>query len=440
MLRLTSAPMSSLRLYISRAMAVALLLSHASADTIILKSGEKIEGKVIKETETELTLAVQVTATISDERVIPRADIERIETVRPETEAYKSIATIQTPLNSLAASQYEMLVAPLKAYLAQYPDSTHAKDTQKALDEILAEQKRVEGGEVKLRGEWISKEDAEKEKIQINGLLSLEHMKNQSATGDTIGALNTFAILEKNYIGSASMPEAVELARYLVASMKPVLDRAVLDQKAFKQQKETGFASSGPVERAEMIAAYKAEVAQADAAVKATPPGQWPPFIATNEMSIKTLLTRVTSETTRLEKMPVAQMKASNQLTATARKNIAAAELESAATALKEATKLWPRNELAVRLTKEVAAQIKADAKEAATVKPLPAATPAPAATPKPSAAAKAAAPRVIAREEPKPFFMTLPGAITIVVGIAAVLAGVNVYKKMKARNSDPAE
>jgi uncharacterized membrane protein YuzA (DUF378 family) len=32
---------------------------------------------------------------------------------------------------------------------------------------------------------------------------------------------------------------------------------------------------------------------------------------------------------------------------------------------------------------------------------------------------------------------MTLPGAISIVVGIAAVLAGVNVFKKMKAKKAE---
>ena len=78
-------------------------------------------------------------------------------------------------------------------------------------------------------------------------------------------------------------------------------------------------------------------------------------------------------------------------------------------------------------------------AKAAAPATPAPE-TPKPTkgpATPRPSAALKAPAPAPQRQEETKPFFMTLPGAIGIVVSIAAVLAGVNVYKKMKARKGD---
>ncbi len=440
MLCLTPDPMLSLRLHCTRAITVALLFSNAFADTIILKSGEKIEGKVIKETEKDLTLAVKVSASITDERVVARTEIDRIEKILPETEAYKAIATIQTPANSLAASQYETLVAPLENYLGQYPNSPHAKDVQKALDEINAEKTRVEGGEVKLRGEWLSKEEVDKEKIQIGGLLAFEHMKNQSASGDSVGALNTFATIEKSYAGSVSLPDAIELARQLVASMKPVVERAIPDQKAFKAQKEQGFAGASPADRVEMTAAYKAEVAQADAAVTAAETAsKWPPFIATNEKSLKSLLARITRESSSLEKLPTDRMKSSVQLTNTAKQKIASGDPDAAADALKEATKLWPANELAGRLTKEVTALQKAAPKEApATPEP---ATPKPKATPKPSAALKAAAPAATpAPEEPKPFFMTLPGAIGIVVGIAAILAGVNIFQKMKARKSSPAE
>ncbi len=39
----------------------------------------------------------------------------------------------------------------------------------------------------------------------------MEHMKSLSNIGDNIGALNTFAAVEKTYAGVASMPEMIEL-------------------------------------------------------------------------------------------------------------------------------------------------------------------------------------------------------------------------------------
>jgi len=422
--------------------AVAMLISSAFADTVILKTGERIEGKIVKDTAQQLTLEVKVSAGITDERIVPRAEVERIEKVDPETEIYRVVGTIQPGNNSLSATQYDPAIRTLEAYLKQFPNGAHTSAVQATLREFLAEKKRVEGGEAKLRGQWLSKAEVEKEKVQIGGLLAFEHMKNQSAAGDNIGALNTFAAVEKSYAGAATMPEMIDLAKQLVASIKPGVERAIPEQKVLKARKEKGFASVGAADRAEMIAAYKKEMEQAEATVAAAEAaGLWPPFIVTSEKCLTTLLARVARESTRLAALPVDNMKKSIQRTTTARQKIALAELEAAATALKEATTLWSANELAVRLSKEVAAAQKGSALKKAPATPAPE-TPKPKveATPKPSAAIRAAAPLVVAEEEPKPFYMTLPGAIGIVIGVAAVLAGVNIFTKMKAQKSNPAE
>lgn len=434
--------MSSVRPLFASILSLAMLVQSTLADTVFLKSGEKIEGRVISETPEEVTVAVKVSASITDDRVLKRSEIDRIEKISPDVLAYKSIATIQTGANSLAASQYDSRLMALDGFLKQYPNSTYATDVKKALDEFLAEKTRVEAGEVKLRGQWLSKDEVEKEKVQIGGMLAYEHMKAQSAANDGIGALNTFAVIEKSYAGSATYPESIELARQIVASLKPAIERAIPNQKAMRAEKERGFASGSAADRAEMMAAYKREQDQAEAAVKAAEAAkQWPPFIASSEKSLTALAARTTSETTRLAALPVEKMKQSLKVVPVAKEKIAAGENEAALASLKEATTLWPANELAVRLTQQVneLAKAKPAATEPAPAAPEPKSTPK-AATPKPSAAAKAAAaPVASVEEEKKPFYLTLPGMIAIVVGIAAVLAGLNVFKKMQARKN-PAE
>jgi hypothetical protein len=341
----------------------------------------------------------------------------------------------------MASAQYDPAIRTFEAYVKQYPLGAHTAAVKATLAEFLAEKKRVDGGEVKLRGVWLSKAEVEREKTQIGGSLALEQMKNQSAAGDHIAALNTFAASEKLYGGASAMPEMIELARQLAAAIKPAVERALPDQKILQQRKEQGFKDAGPEDRPGMIAAYKAEMAQAEATVAAAEAaGQWPPFIVTNEKCLKALLARSEKELTRLNALPVEKMKESIQLTASAKQAKDTGDWASAAATLKTATTLWPANELAGRLTKEVAAAQKAapPAKETATPAPE---TPKPKkgpATPRPSEALKKSAAAPAPREEPKPFYMTLPGAIGIVVSIAAVLAGVNVYKKMKARKGDP--
>jgi hypothetical protein len=431
--------MSPVRPLLASILSLVLLADTALADTIFLKNGEKIEGTVTQETPEELTLAVKVSAGITDERVIKRGEIDRIEKVSPDLIAYQSIAAIQLGANSVAASQYDSRLMALDGFLKQYPNSPHAAGVKKALDEFVAEKKRVEAGEVKLRGQWMSKAEVEKEKLQINGMIAYEHMKAQSAANDGIGALNTFTVIEKSYAGAATFPESIELARQIIGSLRPALERAVTNQKALHAEKERGFAEASPTDRVEMKAAYKREQEQAEATVKATETAkQWPPFIAASEKSLTALIAKATSESTRLAALPVDKMKQSIQAANLARQKIADGETAAATTALKEATTLWPANELAIRLTKEAAAQLQpAPAAAAAPATPPPKPDAPKAATPKPATTTpQSTAPVAAAQEEKKPFYLTLPGMIAIIVGIAAILAGLNVFKKMQARKS----
>ena len=458
--------MSKIRFTMFGAIACALLMTNALADTVTLKSGERIEGKIVGETEKEVTLEVKVTAAVTDERVVQKADVAKIEKTSPETEVYKAISTILPGPNSLSQAQYEQISRTLQAYIAQFPNSIHAVDVQATLNTFEAEKKRVEAGEIKLHHQWLSKAEAEKERVQIGGMLTFEYMKAQQARGDVIGALNSFVLLEKSYLGAASTPDGVELARQLVASLKPIVERAIPTQKILKADREKGFANAGPADRVELMAAYKKEQTQAeDAVAAAIAIGKWPPLIPGNEKSLTTLQGIIAKEIPRLAGLPVDKMKVSVQMADSAKKKIEAKDLDGAAEDLKEATAMWPVNELAVRLNKEIA-KLKTEAKK------VPAATSGTPATPPPSssgvfdplpagdpssqtqtqtkpshkvsAASTESAPKpAVAAKKPDedpPFYKTLGGAIAIVVGIAVVLIGLNVIQKMKNRADEESE
>ena len=60
-------------------LAVSLLASFsARADIIILKSGEKVDGKILSENDTSLTVQYQLTPKIKDTKVINKADINAL--------------------------------------------------------------------------------------------------------------------------------------------------------------------------------------------------------------------------------------------------------------------------------------------------------------------------------------------------------------------------
>ncbi|MEP6671451.1 MAG: hypothetical protein ABJF10_19980, partial [Chthoniobacter sp.] len=205
------------------------------------------------------------------------------------------------------------------------------------------------------------------------------------------------------------------------------------------------------------------------AAATAEAGGRWAPMIKSSAKCLTTLQARAVKETTRLATLNPEYMRRSIQLAETARLNMTNGNAEAANAALKEATGLWKENELALRLSKPVVApKAPTGTPEAlsllvvhptvaatppgatpglptpgpATPKasPTPKATPKPA-TPRPSAASTpVAAPVQKEEEDDRPFYMKLPGAIAIVVGLAVVLAGANIFLKIKKRKAEEAE
>lgn len=446
MSRFTCSPMSSFRPAVSSALTLAMLMTSGWADTIVLKSGERIEGRVVSETDKQLTLEVQVSAGITDERKVAKADVDKVEKQSPELEAYKEIVGLQPGANSLAEADYEPRIAALQGFLGHFPSGTKTADVKTALSGFEADLKRVKKGDVKLDGQWYSKDEIQRDKVQIGGRMAFGYMKSQAAAGDILGALNTFAALEKTYPGTAVMPDAVELARQLVASLKTAVDRAIPEQKVRKAEYDKGLKDAGPDDQKSIAAAYKLEQDKAEAEMKAAEKaGRWAPFNRNSEKCLTSLQAMADKEKIRLAALSPDQMRQSVQLAKSARLKAATGDLEPAANGLKESLKLWPANELAQRTEKEMAdAKSKKPTQAAPTPTPTPAkATPAPA---KPKHATSAITPlpatpvaveaTSLPEEPKKPFYLTLRGSITVVVGVTGVLAGANILVKIKQRNT----
>ena len=452
-----------------------LLAPGAVADTITLKNGERIEATISDETPTEITLEIQISAGIKDHRVVKKADVAKVDRIAADELAYRSIMHLLPGKNSLGAGQYESIIKALQGFVGQYPESTQKAAVLAALTTFKTEKKRVDAGEVKLDGLWLTKAEAQRQRIQIGGALTFNAMKTANAGGDAIGALNAFAMLEKNFAGSKVMPDAVELARQILAGLRPATFRAIESAKVLKVEREKGFADAKVLDRAELLAALQREEARTDAALAAaTTANNWPPFIASSEKSLNAILAKITPEAQRLEKIPVAPMRASIKLADRAQTEFTAKDYAAATETLKEVTKLWPANESAVRLTALITeaknppkidpAATPAPGTSAVTTagKATPAALPAgatpapgtpaaegpPAApatsaespTPIPTTAAAEAPAEKPAEEAPKPLFMTLPGAISIVVGLAVILGLLNVFNKLRRRSEETIE
>lgn len=465
-------------LFLFSALLLSMLNAVAIADTVTLNSGEKIDGKITAETATDITIDVKVSAGISDTRTISKKDVLKVDKEQPDAVAWQQLKNLKLGTNSLPTASYDQIIKALQTFSTQYPASAHASEAQKLIAEFTAEKKRVATGEIKLGDKWLSKEEVEKERYQISAMLAFNFMRDQSTRGDLVGALNTFDAIEVQYPGAKVYPDAVELARRILPSLKQDVDRRLpLLTQEIEQRRKAINAAVEP-QRTELMTTQQREQAAADAALAASDRQRlkWPPVTVRSERSLASLQSLIPSEQQRLNQVDVAKLRQSMKLVEKARESFAKKDFDAAETTLRQASDLWYTNEVATRLQAEIAqarngaAAAPAEPVADPAVSPPPAASATTTAAPPASAATASSAPaRSVtsattqtsptaavavpadvpaitadtgdSQAEPeKPFLLRPIGAITVILLVVAVVAAVKVYKKIKSRSSDVLE
>ncbi|MEQ1861056.1 MAG: PTPDL family protein [Chthoniobacteraceae bacterium] len=408
------------------------------ADTVVLKTGEKIEGKILAETDAQLTIEV-VAGGVVDERVVQKADIAKVEKIGPDEIAWKPLSAIKLGDDSLpTADQYDAWLGPLNGFIKEFAESTYRSAAEKLAGEIDAEKSRVANGEAKLNGRWLSKDEVQRERYQISGSIAANYMRAQATRGDSVGAMNTFDIIEKQFDGSRGYLEAVVLARQIVPPLKAAAAQRLAALPAENTAREQGVKAAAGLDQVQLQKELDTEkknneTAMADAKKAGL---KWPPFLRRSEPSMKEILKLAEETEKRLISIDLAKAGESIKLAEEVRADLDAKKLEDAEKKLRQAQTLWQKNELVVRLNKELAGAktvAMAAAAEAETAKAEVKATPAP--TPRTSV--PKVEPAIVAPiedEEPKN-----PIAIFVIGVVVAALAFVawTAYKKVVKKSNE---
>ncbi len=349
------------RSFVCTLSAIALLVAAGWADTVILKSGDKVEGKILSETDTEVTLEVKITASIKDERVLKKTDIEKIERIQPDVEAWAGIKAIALGSESLEQSDYSGAVNLLGTFIAQFPQSAHAAEAKEKLAKFEEEKKRVEAGEMKLDSKWLTAAQVQEERAQISGHILLSRMKRFAAAGQYVEAMNVFAAIEKTLNGSAAYPDAVVLARQTAPLLKTAAEQRLTQLKQLLEQNKARLANTQGADRVQLEGMQKQQQAANEANLAAIDRAGvlWMPLNPANERSIGALISRASGETSRLAGQQVEKMRQSVQAAQSAQSALEAGDLAKADASLKEASAAWSNNELLKRLQSKLAAEQK---------------------------------------------------------------------------------
>jgi hypothetical protein len=395
------------------------------ADSITLKTGETLTGTIKNETATDVTIDVQVSDSITDERDIQKSDIASMQKTQPDEIAYKQLIAVQpNPQISYSSASYDQIISSLDGFQTQYPTSNYLPEIQKLEATFKDEKKRVDAGEIKYLGQWLTPAEAGRERVQIGGLELYDAMQQQAANGDLLGALQTFDSIERGgYQGSRSYPQAVSLALAVIPKFAQELVQQMQEVKSDQAQLKATIAATSEPEKSQLIASAKAEEDRDTAAIAAAVKSgaRWVPLIQRCQLSVDTLQRTATSEYSRLSSIPVAMMNQSITKVDAAKAAMASGDLKTAGSLLSDASQLWNQNDAANYLKEKLAAA-------SPTPKPTTIHTLTPgeiaASAESTTATAGGAAAGGASAEAPKPFYMTVQGAVIIAAAVL-VLGGI---------------
>lgn len=285
----------------------ALTTLSVRADEIILKTGEKLTGRITSEADDFVKIEIPVSESIKETKLIMRADIETVTKEAPDNVAFAKLQNLIPTDSLLSANAYKSLIETGPgAFLREFPDSKHVEEVKKMNDTLFEELDQVERGFIKLEGEFISPQDQAEFASLTESRITLLRMERFSQSGNyngLIGAMRQFERLEENYVGTPAFVKGLETAKQIVPALGRQLQGMKRDVEYRNQEFEKNKAAMDDIARQGVEAARAREEAQFKAALEADKKQgiKWVSLNPRSASSIDDYLSLAASENKRLQ-------------------------------------------------------------------------------------------------------------------------------------------
>lgn len=369
---------------------VAYLASTASADSIKLKDGSVLTGKILSESADSVQIEYNISKGVKDIRIVPRSTIKPggIEKETPDQTAFAVITKLRITPDLLDTAGYDAIIADKPAkFMRTFKESPLRDDVQSIIDRLLAEKARVEAGDIKIAGKWIDAAHAAKDPYNHAAHVLLARFKLDLAKRDFATALAKFDRLGKDYTYSAAFVESLPLAESAITNHASRLNRMQATHKTLLKQRERNLMSSDPDDRQRTKLAF-AELMKVFQQRRQDAADAGDTWLPVNEWDLKSITDAISvaeSESENIRKFNTTKIKAAANLLANAFQSYSAGKLSQAAAQLSLATSAGVRGDVVQQLSDDISnarkaadAAALAAAAAAATAIPTPAATPTP--------------------------------------------------------------
>ncbi len=355
----------------SRILLICLIFPLAAvyADTIKLKTGEVLQGRVTASSADSVTFEVQFSPTIVEQQIYARADIANLAVEADDEIAYAKIRDIRTPETALNPKVCQALLDnDLAPFLKQFPASARVVDVQQQVKSIQDDLLRLKRGDVKVFGTWYDHAAFDAEKYQIEAATVLEEMKQEIAAKNFPSAMNSFDLLLRSYQNSAAYVEALPLARKAIVSLEQQLNFEIGNLPDTKAQRQANLDRTPVEDRPPIQRAIDAENARAVATALLAQKNNQRFFtiFPFDEQGLQAMQAAVQQIETQLKDVDAKKLAEGARLVRQANEELATHQISEAETTIAQLKATWQEYEGLARMEQRLQAEKTANADSAA--------------------------------------------------------------------------
>ncbi len=293
-------------------------LQPVSADTIILKDGDSLTGRVLREEGDSYVVEVQVTKSIRDERVIAKDQVKSVEKEKPDLKAYAEIAEFGKHTAPLEPAVYEERIAKIEEFIKKYRNSERLPEAKALLDTLQEEYAVIKEGGVKVGGEMIGAEDYEANAYEYDLKIAEKEIKDAIARRDFLGALRLYAGYDKNFGAAADGREQIDtLILQVLTAYGQSINESLNTLEKRIEKRTAGLERMSPENRAQTQRALHEESEKMDARFAAEKEAgeTWVTPDAYHLASLEAAKTQISAATSGIQsKQPAAAEKAPSEV------------------------------------------------------------------------------------------------------------------------------
>ena len=323
-------------------------MAFLRGESIELRDGTKIEGKILSVNTETVLIEVQTSPAIREEMSYPRSDVAKIQRASQDDVAYAEVAALSVPSTADNPAVYDAPLERVRSFMKNYAYSKNMPEARKLAAALEADRARLVAGEIKLGGVWVAADASPAERTELGGRVQLAKMKESS---DPVAAMTAFEVLEKDHNTSSAYPDSVKVARDSLVKLRAGLVRARADLERRIRDQEQGLKLASEDRRLQIeqgIAQEKSAIQAQIERVKQSG-SKWVPVLSDTKV-LDDLSSLVESEEARLSKIDTATLAAGATAVSEAQRQLAAGNLSAAKANLEQAQKLWSQHVLLASL------------------------------------------------------------------------------------------